>query len=78
MQKANAEAAGHAAKAKQAARSGLKNLTSQAGAALGAMLTETPSSCHPGAGRGPEAGRTKEANDRAVSTFQKWQAMGCR
>ena len=60
MQKANAEAAGQAAKARQAARSGVKNLTSQAGAVLGAMLTETPSSRHPGAGRGPEAGRTMD------------------
>ena len=42
MRKANAAAADQAAKAKQAVSSGLKNLVSQAGAALGQVLQSSP------------------------------------
>jgi hypothetical protein len=44
MRKANAAAADQAARAKQAVSSGLKNLASQAGAVLGQVLNDTPSS----------------------------------
>ncbi len=64
MQKANAEAAGQAATAKQAVGSELKNLASQAGAALGALVSEASPARHPGVGRGPEAGRTMDPGQR--------------
>jgi hypothetical protein len=64
MQKANAEAAGQAATAKQAVGAGLKNLASQAGAALGALVSEASPARHPGVGRGPEAGRTMDSDRR--------------